>query len=191
MSHPSKIFWACLFHISFTPLWISIIFIDVKSYIDNHSNLYTEYISLVCICISCLISLLVLRSGLYTDTKEGTSTYKIISVKEEKTITAEYLLSYILPLSAFDFTHWSSIVLFLIFYLTFGYLCVRHNYFCTNIILELAGFRFYLCSVDGGQNQNKGCPRERIVISRCNLIFCATKSLELKKINNEYMLDVR
>lgn len=43
-------------------------------------------------------------------------------------ITAEYLLSYILPLFAFDFTKWDEVVKFLIFFLTFSYLCIRHGH---------------------------------------------------------------
>ena len=41
---------------------------------------------------------------------------KVISAQEEKTITAEFLLSYILPLFTFDFRTWDGVFLFLIFY---------------------------------------------------------------------------
>lgn len=58
---------------------------------------------------------------------------------------AEYLLSYILPLFAFDFTVWNGVVLFLIFFTILGFLCIKHNYFSVNIILEMAEFRFYNC----------------------------------------------
>lgn len=36
-----------LFITSFLPLWISIIFIDVKSLICNGSNVYTEIVSII------------------------------------------------------------------------------------------------------------------------------------------------
>mgnify|MGYP000320977530 FL=1 len=61
-------------------------------------------------------------------------------------ITAEYLLSYILPLFAFDFTKWDEVVKFLIFFLTFGYLCIKHNSFSVNIVLELLGYKMYDCN---------------------------------------------
>ncbi|MBQ1502206.1 MAG: hypothetical protein IIZ45_06305, partial [Firmicutes bacterium] len=41
---------------------------------------------------------------------EGTTPHKVLSATEEKTITAEYLLSYILPLFAFDFTQWCGLL---------------------------------------------------------------------------------
>lgn len=125
----SKIFSLSLYHTSFAPLWISILFIDIKSCIENTSNQWTEIISIGCILISCLIALIVLMVALCTNGKEGTTPYKLILATEEKAITAEYLLSYILPLFAFDFTQWSQAILFLIFYLTLGFLCIRHNYF--------------------------------------------------------------
>ena len=100
----SKIFSLSLYHTSFAPLWISILFIDIKSCIENTSNLWTEYISIGCILVSCLIALIVLLVTLRTGGKEGTTPQMLISATEEKTITAEYLLSYILPLFAFDFT---------------------------------------------------------------------------------------
>ena len=114
----SKIFSLCLYHTSFAPLWISILFIDIKSCIENPSNRWTEYISIGCILISCLIALIVLLAALCANGKEGTTPVKIVTATEEKSITAEYLLSYILPLFAFDFTQWSQVILFLIFYLT-------------------------------------------------------------------------
>lgn len=182
----SKIFSLSLYHTSFAPLWISILFIDIKSCIENTSNRWTEYISIGCILISCLIALIVLRMVLRTDGKEGTIPQIIVSVTEEKTIAAEYLLSYILPLFAFDFTQWSQVVLFMIFYLTLGFLCVRHSYFSINIILEMAKFRFYICRVENEDGQ----VFEQRILSRRKLTGCIGEELYLKSINNEYKLDV-
>ena len=183
----SKIFFLCLYHTSFTPLWISILFIDIKSCYENQSNLYTEYISIGCILISYFFSLLILMIALCTNSREGTSSYTIISAKEEKTITAEFLLSYILPLFTFNFTQWSQIVLFLVFYVILGYLCIHHNYFSSNIVLEFANFRFYSCSM---KNED-GIIVEQKVISRRLLNNGKGKLLYLKSLNNEYKLDIR
>lgn len=183
----SKIFSLSLYHTSFAPLWISILFIDIKSCMENTSNLWTEYISIGCILISCLIALIVLMVALCTGGKEGTTPQTLVSATEEKTITAEYLLSYILPLFAFDFTQWSQIVLFLIFYLTLGFLCVRHNYFSINIVLEITNFRFYICRVENEDGQIM----EQRIISHRRLNGCVGKTLYLKSINNEYKLDIQ
>ena len=182
----SRIFSLSLYHTSFAPLWISILFIDIKSCIENPSNLWTEYISIGCILISCLIALIVLLIALCTNGKEGASPHKVVSAIEEKTITAEYLLSYILPLFAFDFTQWSQVVLFLIFYLTLGFLCIRHNYFSVNIVLEVVNFRFYSCTTEN----EDGELLEQRILSHRRLNGCVGEMLYLKSLNNEYKLDI-
>ena len=126
-------------------------------------------------------------AGVCTNGKEGTTPAKIVAATEEKSITAEYLLSYILPLFAFDFTQWSQVILFLIFYLTLGFLCIRHNYFSVNIILEIANFRFYTCTVENEDGMNK----ERRILSHRRLNGCIGETLYLKSINNEYKLDIQ
>lgn len=183
----SKIFSLCLYHTSFAPLWVSILFIDIKSCIENPSNRWTEYISIGCILISCLIALIVLLVALCINGKGGTTPHKVISATEEKSITAEYLLSYILPLFAFDFSQWSQVILFLIFYLTLGFLCIRHNYFSVNIILEIANFRFYTCMVENEDGQKS----EQRILSHRRLNGCIGDILYLKSLNNEYKLDIQ
>ena len=176
-----------LYHISFAPLWIAVLFVDIKSCIENSVNYWTELISIGCVVISCIIALIVLRVTLCTNSKEGTIPCKVISATEEKTITAEYLLSYILPLFAFDFTKWSQMVLFLIFYLTLGFLCIRHNYFSVNIILEIANFRFYTCAVANEDGQEL----KQQILSHRRLNGCIGETLYLKSLNNEYKLDIQ
>lgn len=183
----SKLFLLSLYHTSFAPLWISILFIDVKSWIEKPSNTYTESISIICILISCFIALLVLIGALCTNSRVGTTVYEVISAKEEKTITAEYLLSYILPLFAFDFTKWDQVVLFLIFYFILCFLCLRHNYFSINIVLEAANYRFYSCSLKNEDN----IVSEQKVISRRLLNGYIGESIYLKPLNNEYRLDIQ
>lgn len=182
----SKFFYLCLYHTSFAPLWFSILFIDIKSCIKNQINLWTEYISIGCILISFVIALIVILSTLNTKEREGTTQAKIISAAEEKSITAEYLLSYILPLFAFNFTQWAQVVLFLIFYCTLGFLCIRHNYFNVNIMLEITNFRFYTCVVRNEDDQDKTCR----ILSHRRLNVCIGETLYLKSLNNEYKLEV-
>jgi len=181
----SKVLSLSLYYTSFVPLWLSILFIDIKSCIENSEHLWTEKLSIGCILILGLVSLVALMVALCTNGKEGTEPYCLKSAQEEKSITAEYLLSYILPLFAFDFTKWDQVLLFLIFFLTLGFLCVRHNYFSVNIVLEILHFRFYKCELT-----NDDCvPVERIVISHRKLSGCIGDTLYLKSVNNEYKMD--
>lgn len=182
----SKVFSLSLYHTSFLPLWISILFVDIKSILEKGSHLTTEIISVSCILVSLLLSVGILMIAMHTRSKEGSTQQTVVSVKEEKSITAEYLLSYILPLFAFDFTQWDQVALFLVFYLTLGFLCVRHNYFSVNIMLEIADFRFYSCRL---KNED-GRETEQTILSRRRLNNCIGETLFLRSLNNEYKLNI-
>lgn len=143
----SVIFSASLFFMSFVPLWISILFIDVKSIVTG-GEIRTEVISIIIIVTHAFISGYILWNELRPKQRSGEKVYSLVSCSEEKSVSAEYLLSYILPLFAFDFTQWDQVVLFLIFYVTLAFLCIRHNYFSINVILEVCHYRFYSCTLE-------------------------------------------
>lgn len=182
----SKLFSISLYHTSFLPLWISILFIDVKSVLEHGGHCATEVFSVSCILFSIIISVMILLVSFYKKGKEGSTQQTLISVKEEKSVTAEYLLSYILPLFAFDFTQWDQVVLFLVFYLLLGFLCVRHNYFSVNIMLEMAKYRFYNCRFENEDGQES----EQTILSRRSLNVHIGETLYLRSLNNEYKLDL-
>ena len=50
----------CMFFLSFCPLWISVVFIDVKSICEGNPNIWTEIISISLILTVSIISLVVL-----------------------------------------------------------------------------------------------------------------------------------
>lgn len=182
----SKTFSLSLFFTSFTPLWLSVLFVDCKSIFESQTNLWTEKISIVCILTFIFLSLCVLIKKLHNVGREGTRHFTVISVKEEKTIATEYLLSYILPLFAFDFTLWNEVILFLIFFLTIGFLCIKHNHFSVNIVLEILQYRFYICKL----RNDDGLEIEYAIITRRNLTGNINEEIYLKSLNDEYKLDV-
>lgn len=96
------------------------------------------------------------------------------------------MLSYILPLFAFDFTLWNQVVLFLVFFVTLGYLCVRHNYYSVNIVLEIVGYRFFQCNMCNSDNVTT----ERLIISKQRLNELVGTDIYVTALNNEYNLDV-
>lgn len=135
-----------MFFLSFLPLWISVVFLDGKSILDGNPYIGTEVISILIIFVGLILALICVVVHFDTKKRHGTQSYVLISTKEEKTITSEFLLSYILPLVAFDFTVWYEVVLFLVFFIVFAFLCIRHNHFSVNIVLELLGYRFFLAN---------------------------------------------
>lgn len=181
----SKLFVFCLYYTSLIPLWISILIVDFRALYENGENIYTVGISAACIMLLGVISAIVLFRSLRYRGMEGTTVYYLVDLQEEKSLTAEYLLTYILPLSAFDFTKWEQVVLFLIFFATVAFLYIRHDYFSVNIILEIVGYRFYSCKLETEDKVEVS----RKVISRRRLNNCVGDTLRLKALNNDYGFD--
>lgn len=121
----------------------AVLFIDTKSLFVGGDNKGTEIISIVCILTFFLAAIIYLlcyfrsNSGFFEE-------YEIVKAHESKMITAEFLLSYILPLFAFDFCIWDQVVEYLIFFSILGFLCIRHNYFSVNIILEIMKYKIMI-----------------------------------------------
>ncbi|MBF0936603.1 hypothetical protein [Abiotrophia sp.] len=182
----SKLVLSSLYFTSFMPLWVSVIFIDIKSCIENTANLWTERISLALIFLAIFISMITLFFAFRSQTKEGCVELQIKAASEDKTVTAEYLLAYILPLSAFDFTKWDQVVLFLVFFLTLGFLCIRHNHFTVNIYLEIRKYKTYTCEMENEDSKIVQCK----VISKQMLNAKKGESIYLKSLNNEIKLNI-
>ncbi|MBR6094061.1 MAG: hypothetical protein IKP92_03445 [Lachnospiraceae bacterium] len=174
-----------MYFLSFVPLWITVLFINIKSLIDGGGDKWTEIISITGILLGLLVSLIILFVKFFVIDDEK-YVLSIQEAKESKTITAEFLLSYILPLFAFDFTQWDEVVKFLIFFLIFGFLCIRHNYFSVNIILEILHYRMYECSLMNPDGKEV----ERTVISKNILSASRGRFIQVKILNNEYYLDI-
>lgn len=182
----SKLVLSCFYFTSFFPLWISILFIDIKSYFDNTENLWTERISISVILLANLISLVVLLFAFATNSKEGSTRLMVKNAANDKTITSEYLLSYILPLFAFDFTKWDQVVLFLVFFVTLGFLCIRHNHFSVNILLEILNYKMFTCELE---DEDKNVVQRKIISHR-TLNTHKGEYIYLKSLNNEIKLDI-
>ena len=183
----SKLLLSSLYFTSFIPLWVSILFIDFKSLFDNNDNTWTERISISIILLIGLVSIGIVLLAFTTNSKEGVSMHVIKDVTEDKTITSEYLLSYILPLFAFDFTKWDQVILFLVFFVTLGFLCISHNHFSVNVLLELFKFRIFTCELE---NEDKVVIQSKIISNRL-LNEHKGEDIYLKSLNNEIKLDIR
>ena len=173
-------FQASMFFISFAPLWISVVFIDAKNLICGTSDPWTEWISIGCIVFGMIVSLPILMSRLKGTHVQNKKKEEIKSAREEKFLIAEFLMAYIFPLFAFDFTKWDGVILFLIFFFIFGWQCIRHSYLCVNVMLDLMHYKVYECTTEEG-NELKVLSR-RTLVAESELIYTA--------INNDYVLDI-
>lgn len=175
-----------MYFLSFFPLWISVLFLDIKSIAEGQQHICTEIISISLIPILSLIALVVLIVAMNPRNQNDSEIYKLIEAKEEKTITAEFLLSYILPLFAFDFTTWDGIIQFLIFFLVLAFLSIRHNHFSVNVLMELLKYRFYSCKI----KNSDGIEISKVVICQQTLTSQMGAEIRIRPINNEYSVKV-
>lgn len=180
------IFQLSMYYLSFLPLWISVLIMDGKSlWYDKTRNPWTERISLVCIVVSCVISYLVMCNELKADDTQNKSQALLLEAKEEKFLIAEFLMAYIFPLFAFEFTQWDGVVLFLIFFCIFGWQCIIHNYLCVNVVLDLMDFRVYNCKLN-----KTGTEIEKKILSRRKLRSKSNIDLVYTAINNDFAIDI-
>lgn len=172
-----------MFVTSFMPLWISILIIEFLGICDvNNSNKITEIVCVSVIVLLNLMSFLLLKNWLKKAGKSASEELVVVEAKENKTISAEYLLSYILPLFAFDFKTWHSVILFLVFFCTLAFVCVRHNYISLNIVLEMMGYSQYDCLL---KKEDVDTEISRIVITKEHLKTFCGRLIKINHLNNE------
>lgn len=187
MTAMNRVYKYSTFFLSYTPLWISILFIDLMSvFYYSTSSPWTERISIALIAVGYTISIPNMLISLRKIGKEGSERYTIKEVHEEKTAAMEYLLSFILPMFAFDFTQWNQVVLFLIYFAVVGFLCIKHNLLVANIILEVAEYRFYRIVASKDYNVRV----ERNVITRAELVNMKEEEVYLAPMNDDWYYDV-
>ncbi len=186
----SRLFQSSLFFLSFLPLWLSVAFKDVMSIQESKTNLWTEIISLVLLSLCTIASLIVVIAQMRRQRRRIMNYCNkptIKSATKQKAVTAEYLLSYILPLFAFDFTQWQEVVLFLLFFVILAFLCLKHHYVYANIVLELRGYTCYDCTlVNVGGNSF-----DTVVISKDELSGMLNCPICYVALGGEYGLGVR
>ena len=175
----------CMYFLSFTPLWIAVAFVNIRSLMSGATHCLTEIISITLIFLGTVFGLIVLHCCLNRAKSEEQPGYVIEKAREQKTTTADFILAYILPLLAFDFTRWDQTVLFLIFFITLGLLCIRHNYLILNVILDLLGYRFYECTYRNIDNREIN----RVVLSQQRLNAKVGLTIKLFSLNDDYSLD--
>ena len=178
----SKLYKYSVFFLSYAPLWVSILFIDmVNLFLNKTSSPWTERISITLIIIFLIIALLIFALTLSGFTKEIGEKVTLLECAENKTTVIEYMLSCVLPMLAFDFTLWTQTVLFLIYFVTLGYLCIIHNILAPNIVLDLMKYRSYHVKIEN----NLGNTVEADVLSREELINKIGNKIGWRQIGNK------
>jgi len=154
----SKFFRWNMLVTSFIPLWISIIFVLLW---DINSRCYSNICSLLkgnsvqigflifIVIILVISTVAVIRFLSHKRKQNEVSGYgKIISAQKSATLVTDFLLTYIMPLIAFDFTDLRDIILFLLYFLLIVFLNIRNGNVYTNILFEFMGYRVYICNIE-------------------------------------------
>lgn len=172
-----------MFFLSFSPLWLTVLFVDFKSiFIDRNECIITELVLISTIVLLWFASFINLIFHLHKTDNANTEDVTLNEAKEGKTITTDFFLSYTLPLFAFDFTQWDGVVEFLIFFFVLAFLCIRHNHFSVNIILEIMKYKMYDCVLQNADDQEV----ERIILSKESLSVKKGSLITIKHINNDF-----
>ncbi|MGN9164948.1 hypothetical protein ACTNDY_06625 [Tissierellaceae bacterium HCP3S3_D8] len=182
-----KLFKLAMFITSFLPLWITVIFINLLSIIKNDINLCTEYISITIIIITNVISMLVILKSMDSIQPSEYNPYIVIEAEQEKGITSEFLLSYVLPLFAFNFTQWDGVIQFLIYFIVLAFLCVRNNNVYANLVFEIKKYKFYNCELQWKAEPDVD-PIQAMVISKDNICSQKGNTIEIALLNKPFYL---
>lgn len=194
---------------AFIPLWISIIVSDIWAVVERGMENweYCESICLnifnickenwVCIFIVFVIGILMMISivSINRFLKEKKSNNYPPRIKIRKAIrvnklSSEFLLAYILPMIAFDFTKLKSVVLFVIYFGILAFLCIRNSNVYTNIWLEFKGYRMYLCDLQADIMDRPHIYKECLVISKNNLTVKIENDIKYWDFDNYIYIDL-
>lgn len=174
-----------MYYLAFTPLWILVVLTDFFSIMDNEADLYTEKISIPFLFGAFLVALHIVRKELTSEKVDNVQPMYLKNVKEEKFAVAEFMMSFVFPMFAFDFTKYQGVLLFSVFFLIFGWLCIKHNYLCVNVVLEIMKYKIYDCEC---VNMDK-IKYEKKILSNRKLIEQSNITVLTRRINNEYLFD--
>lgn len=156
-----RLFLTAGFIMSYLPLWIIVCFECIVSVIGKNQSLCTEWLTVWIVVPIVLCSYLVFSAILQGALDERGLRYKIVETKQLKGISSEYLLSYVIPLIAFDFTHWQDMIKFSIIW-GFLFLLCWHFWQMPIACLSMLGFFVSECELE----TNDGQLVQKVVISR-------------------------
>lgn len=199
-----------MFITSFIPLWVSIIISDVWSIIENVIKVYEnwdEILSNLCniwianavsVVVVLLIMILIffsvksLNSFLIDKcSNDGAPKIKIKRAIRANKLSSEFLLAYILPMIAFDFTELKSVILFTIYFSMLAFLCIRNSNIYTNIWLEFKGYKMYLCNLEASRVGRTYTYEDCLVLSKNNLTVKRENDIEYWDFDNYIYIDLR
>jgi hypothetical protein len=206
----SKFKWD-MFVTSFIPLWISIIIFDTWDIVYNvitafpkegklidrlfcfAKNNVIPFTSIIIIFVVVMVSVRGISSFLKErECSKQNPSGTIKKVKKANKLSSEFLLAYILPLIAFDFSNLKSIALFVVYFAILAFLCIRNNNIYTNIFLEFKRYRIYLCDIERPMPGDKTTIYyDSLIISKDDLTLLEDKSIKYWDCDNYIYIHIK
>lgn len=199
-----------MFFTSFLPLWVSIVICDIwklvedgyytmilltktplsaqqtpgliEGFLLDHGVEFSSVIILVVYSFICMFHV-----NKFIRNQENTTNKavrKITKARRANKLTTEFLLAYILPMVAFDYSTWKGIILFLIYFCVLGFLCVRNNNVYTNIFFELKGYKMYECTIECKILDKNIEYEDCLVMSKQNLVQALPRKINCFDFDN-------
>ena len=198
-----------MFITSFLPLWLSILIDDMwnilqvgingwccnKSYLENLKFILQETIVYVVVVIIVCIVMITSMCSINSFLKDKYSISsppctKVNHAVRANNLASEFLIAYILPMIAFDFSELKSVILFAIYFGMLALLCIRNGNVYANIWLEFKGYRMYICELEryilGKTYKYNDC----LVISKQNLTSMTGKNIKYWDFENYIYIDL-
>jgi len=79
---------------------------------------------------------------------KGGDVVKIVLARKSTSLVTDFLLFYILPMIAFNFSNLRDILLFLIYFAFIAFLSIRNGNVYTNVLFEFMDYKAYKCDVE-------------------------------------------
>ena len=200
-----------MFVTSFIPLWLSIIIFDLWDVIANTKSIFlkegkftdklmllisinaVQLISIVLITIIVTISVVGINVFLKErERSKQNSSGTIRKARKANKLSSEFLLAYILPLIAFDYSDLKSIILFLTYFTILAFLCIRNNNIYTNILLEFKKYRIYACDIECSlPGEKTEIYYDSLIISKEDLTSFENKKIQHWDCDNYIYLHIK
>lgn len=190
-----------MFVSSFLPLWISIgitllwelipqakilFFVNYDEAIAIWEKMLLPYFGIIIISMMYFLSIIGISNFLNEERQDTRA--KISNVRRANHLSSEFLLSYVLPLVAFDFTELKDLLIFTLYFVTLAFICIRNGNFYVNIFLELKGYQLFYCDIQRKKAGRLLTFTDCLFISKLNLMEKADSSIKYYEINNHIYL---
>lgn len=205
-----------MFFTSFLPLWVSIVICDMWSLVEGgyaaivsleeyptsfqqtvelaKAFLFKYQIEVVSVLILVVYSIVCICHINKIIRDQRSSKNKLVGnvkvARRANKLSAEFLLAYILPMIAFDYSTCKGIVLFLIYFCVLSFLCVRNNNVYTNIFFELKGYKMYECDIECKILDKTFEYTDCLVMSKQNLVQALPRKINYFDFDNYIYIEI-